>query len=734
MARPCKSISKASFHLKDGIESPVSVVEEILNSPRDNDGPELSAYKRALNSTAIVGATDRWGRLQYVNDLFCEISEYDRDELIGSDHRILNSAHHPPSFFHQMWKVISSGNVWHGDICNRSKRGNLYWVDSTIAPLRAPDGSISGYVSIRFDVTERKNTEALLLLENRKRKEAERLLQDIVDALPNGIVAYDRDGRAIFYNNAHKELLDIAAPAIEIGAHFEDITRFALTNGQFDVPLDDAADGEGWLRSRLAEHEHPHQPYVERLTSGRWIQVHNRKSASGNLVSVQTDVTELKAAERQIKEQAERDALTGLANRRVLLDQLSSELRIDDGLPRHGALVIVDLDDFKAVNDRHGHDGGDTLLVEVSQRLKAAVRKSDTVARLGGDEFAILLYNLETEPNVARVLDKLLHGLRASVRIGHQSILASASFGVAMFPRDGKTPKSILKNADLALYQAKLKGRRSYEIYSASMRRERERRARVLDRLRKALAAREIDVALQPQCNVMTGRHSGFEALVRWPATSGSVSATEMVSIAEEAGLIGELGRQVVEKSLRIFARLKADRLQPGTIAFNVAAAQLRDPDFARHLFEQIDLHGIEPGEIELEVTENVILDRSAGDLASTLRAFRDRGVAVSLDDFGTGYASLTHLKRFPINRLKIDRSFINGIMHEKDDEIIVRTIISLAHSLGFLVVAEGVETEDQYKTLSNFGCDFIQGYLLSVPMNEIQSIDYLNKSDQNLY
>jgi len=224
--------------------------------------------------------------------------------------------------------------------------------------------------------------------------------------------------------------------------------------------------------------------------------------------------------------------------------------------------------------------------------------------------------------------------------------------------------------------------------------------------------------------------HTGFEALVRWQVGGKAVDPPELISIAEEAGLINDLGDIVIDKSLATLAAFKREHLSPGSMAFNVVAAQLQAPDFAERLYGLIDRHGLQPHDIEIEVTENVILDRSAGDFSRVLCTLREAGVSISLDDFGTGYASLTHLKQFPINFLKIDRSFVSGIPDDKGDEIIVRTIISLAHSLGLKAIAEGVETLDQYTQLSNFGCDFVQGFLLARPMNERETRKYLTSAN----
>lgn len=658
---------------------------------------ELAAYREALDDVAIVAITDRAGNIVDVNRMFCDISGYGRDELIGANHRMLNSGHHPRHFFQAMWCQISAGMVWRNEICNRAKSGQLYWVDTTIAPLRNADGGLAGYLSIRFDISSRKAAEGELMEQLRKVEATESLLSDIVETIPSGLVVHDIMGELVFCNSAYKRLYQ-AETATSVAA-------------ELSLP------------------SLPQKPYVQQLDSDRWVQVHDRRSHSGNLVSVRTDISALKRAQLQVKQQAESDPLTGIGNRSLVMRRLATLAKSRRSSDAAAMLMLIDLDEFKLVNDRFGHDGGDALLQELAERLRSSVRRSDTVARLGGDEFAILMRGIDR--SVAEsVAQKILAKIRQPVRIGHRTVTPSASIGVALFPHDARTPVDLIKNADLALYQAKLNGRRRYSLYDSSIARQRRRRASLADKLRDALDARQIGVAFQPKTSVSSRRHTGFEALVRWQVGGKAVDPSELISIAEEAGLINDLGDMVIDKSLATLAAFKREQLSPGSMAFNVVAAQLQAPDFTERLYGLIDRHGLQPHDIEIEVTENVILDRSAGDFSKVLCTLREAGVSIALDDFGTGYASLTHLKQFPINFLKIDRSFVSGIPDDKGDEIIVRTIISLAHSLGLKAIAEGVETLDQYTQLSNFGCDLVQGFLLARPMNEQETRQYLTSAN----
>ena len=682
-----------------------------------NAAAELASFKTALDPHTIVGITNRAGTITFVNDRFCQISKYSRFELIGAKHSLLNSGHHPPAFFEEMWRTISTGTRWHGEICNRAKDNSLYWVDTTIAPKIDGAGRITGYVSIRYDITQRKQAERALIEENLRRERMETLLRDIIETLPNGVAVYDEDDRLALFNSGFKNCYRRLSTTVREGQLFQEILEHAVACGEF-ADISSGDDGrQNWINTRLRHHRNPGRAFLQALSGDRWLKVQERRSASGYVVGVQTDVTELKRVEREIRRQAEADPLTGLLNRRAIIERLTAAIS-SQKTARRSAVVLIDLDGFKAINDSHGHNAGDALLVEVGKRFRDSVRKSDVVARLGGDEYAVLLVHVGSEANAIRIVRKLLRSLESPVRLGRKSVHVSGSLGLAIVPRTkAGTPLEVLKRADMALYQAKHNGRATYAVYSTDLERSLRQRNAMIEALRRAIANGEIQVAMQPQARFLDGTHSGFEALVRWKKDNQWVPAAELVSLAEQSGLICGLGRSVLSTTLKAMSEMKRKGYAPGKVAINVAAAQLRDPDFAKELLTAIAAHGHSVSEIVIEVTENVILDRTSEAITVTLNRLSEAGVKVALDDFGTGYASLTHLQRYPVSYIKIDHSFVADLNRGHGCVAIARAITSLAHSLGMEVVAEGIETQAQYQSLAEMGCDYAQGYLLAKPM-----------------
>ncbi len=435
------------------------------------------------------------------------------------------------------------------------------------------------------------------------------------------------------------------------------------------------------------------------------------------LFGVCQDITERRNAERRIHHLAHHDSLTGLPNRALFHDRLETALARARRTGERIGLMLLDLDHFKDVNDSLGHDAGDALLCEVGHRLRRCVRETDTVARLGGDEFAIILAGLAKPAQAGLVAEKIIAAMAAPTRHGAHEIHARTSVGITIFPSDDVEPQPLLKNADIALYRAKAEGRGTCCFFQSSMKTQVERRRALEGELRQAIANDRLELVYQPIVRLADGGREGFEALLRWRRSRELHSIAEVLPIAEQTGLIVPIGEFVVRRAAAHLRAWLDAGFAPGRIALNLAAAQFERGDLAPTIKAIFDDDGLGFDHLAVEVTERVLLGRKAERVSQSLADLHRLGVRVSLDDFGTGYASLTHLKQFPVDHLKIDQTFVQGIGVDPDDAAIVRAVINLGHSLGKGIVAEGIETEQQLAFLRLHGCDLGQGYLFARPL-----------------
>jgi len=458
-----------------------------------------------------------------------------------------------------------------------------------------------------------------------------------------------------------------------------------------------------------------------------WTEIRAYPSEEGLTIYFR-DISERKASEAENHRLAFYDKLTGLPNRQLLLDRLEHALSLSQRSGRPGALLFIDLDHFKSINDTRGHDKGDVLLQQVADRLNDAVRSCDTVARFGGDEFVVLLEEMGSDAAmVARdIASKLLRAFHAPFNVDGIEHYSTPSIGVALFGREQVSIDDILKRADLAMYQAKAAGRNGVTFFDPTMEARVSARAALETDLRRALANKEFELHYQPLASV-DGRLSGVEALVRWRHPQrGMVSPAEFIPVAEETNMILRLGGWVLEEACGLLARWACgERTAALEMSVNVSAVQFHRPDFVEQVMAVLTSTGARPDRLRLELTESLLLDDVEGTIQKMQR-LRALGVRFSVDDFGTGYSSLSYLHRLPLSQLKIDRSFIWDALKEGHGAAIVRMIVALAKTMGMSVLAEGVETPEQLAFVKAEGCQSYQGYLYSKPLPEAELAAFL--------
>jgi len=530
----------------------------------------------------------------------------------------------------------------------------------------------------------------------------------LLQALPQGLAVLDEDGRMAFANEAcarlfawpsGRELVGISWRELVLAADAESLKREGFAR---------ARAGESWRGEVVARRKDK-----VRVPLAFWL----LPLGGGRIAIVFDDVSTTRALEEQLGALAHRDPLTGLPNRRLFQDRLEIALAQAHRYRHRVALIFVDLDRFKQVNDGFGHAAGDQLLREVAERLGAAVREGDTVARQGGDEFTLLLPGIHYAEDLAAISHKLIEALRRPFPLEGREVRVTASGGISLYPEDGEDGEALLKSADAAMYRAKERGRDNFQLFSQAMAEKALERRSLENSLRAALDRQELTLHYQPSLELATGRVTGVEALLRWRRPElGVISPRDFMALADFTGVMLSVGPWVLETACRQAREWQRRGTRGLRLMVNLSAHELQQDELVVHVEKALAASDLPPDALHLEIPEGYAMQDLARTI-TTLRALRSVGVHLAIDGFGTGFSSLAHLRQLPVDTLKIDLSFVRGATTDANDASVVTAVIAVAHSLGLRVVAQGVETEAQVALLRSLACDEVQGYLWSPPV-----------------
>lgn len=670
----------------------------------ENYSKELSdIIEFALNEIYIVDFNTL--TYLYVNKGACSALGYTKKEMFQLNIFDIN----PELTINKINFLNNSNNNNNKGMLHRTihkrKDGTIYYAQSYLYTKKYH--SKDAYIIFSTDISEQ------IKLELQHQQQSK-----ILEHIHESVISTDLHGRIISYNKGSEKLLGYTEEEIlgqNIAKIYYDKNCYSFDSLGKILKEENDYDMEAYLIKK------------DRTTVLCDISLSSVKDGNGDfsgIVGYSQDITDKKEAQmllekqaRILSHQANHDTLTNLPNRTLFRDRLTQTVISSSRNKEQFALFFIDLDQFKKINDTLGHHIGDKVLIEAANRLQGALRAEDTLARLGGDEFTIILKDIKNLQSASTVAQKITETIKEPLIIDGHTLFISSSIGISLYPTDSQNEEDLIKYADTAMYKAKDEGRDNFQYYSADMTARAFERVRMERDLRIAIKEEQFIVYFQPQVNALNGKITGMEALVRWQFPEiGLVPPGKFIPIAEESGLIIEIDRIVMKQAMNQFALWYKDGLNPGILSLNLAMKQLAEDDFIQTLQESMHFLGFQPEWLELEVTESQVMNNPDASIKK-LKQISDIGIELAIDDFGTGYSSLAYLKKFPLDKLKIDQSFVRDIPEDEDDVAITKAIIALAKSLNLKLIAEGVETQEQRDFLVENGCSSIQGYFYYRPM-----------------
>ncbi len=676
---------------------------------------ELLAFRYAIeNSDNIIVLTDKDRKIEYVNDAFELYTGYTKDEVLGENPSILKSGILSDDFYKNMNETLDRGEKWQGELINRRKDGTLLYEKSSIVPILL-DGELVQYLAIKLDITD--------YIEQQHK-------------LQQSAAVYETIGDGIMITDSEKKILSINPAFIQMFGYDEEELI-----GQDPMIITSTKQNRIFYRRMwysLTTKDRWTGKMYNKTKSGKmlpvWLTitvVRDKVGAIANFIAIYTNLEEIIEMEEKAEYLAYHDSLTQLPNRANFERQIVDIFDLAKISKEKVAILFVDLDRFKVINDTLGHHIGDGMLVELAERIKKVLGENDLLARIGGDEFVVILNPVKEKKDAGVMAVQILSVIREPINVQDYHLNTTASIGIALYPNDGNDRNTIVKHADSAMYHAKEKGKDNYQFYTKQLSLDVQARLNLEQELLHAMEREELFLYYQPQYYLKSGKISGAEALLRWENPNlGRVSPDKFISIAEETGIIVNIGYFVFEEACKAYMHWKEQGLDIDSISVNISSVQFREDDLFEKLKEIILKIGIPPYEIEIEITESFIMEYSTTNL-TILEDLRNIGCKISIDDFGTGYSSMSYMKSLALDTIKIDKSFVMDLPHATHDVEVSKAIIALSKSLGYHVIAEGIETPEQEKFLLEHHCDIGQGYYFAKPMDSRAFVAFVKEKNQ---
>lgn len=673
---------------------------------------ELLAFKYAVeHSDNSIVLTDANKKILYVNENFETNSGYLKDELLGENPKLLSSGLNSDSIYKDLNDKLLHGEKWEGEFINKRKNGTLYYEKVSIVPIFVNE-KIENYLAIKLDITKyikQRNElqESAIVFENTE----------------EGILITDTSQKIISVNKAFEKIFGYKKEEL-IGKKPSFLKSFKHDK-IFYKKMWLSIQDKGYWKGKI------YDKIKDGTIIATWLNITAVKNKNGKIIkyiSMHTNLQEIIDTQEKADYLAYHDSLTNLPNRIKLEEHLDHVISVANRDKLTMSILFIDLDRFKIINDTLGHQVGDRLLQNVSKRIREVLRDTDMVARMGGDEFIVVLETARDKKSAAYVCQKILDAIKEPIKVGDHSLNTSASIGVAMFPDNGKNITTLIKNADTAMYHAKNLGKNNFQYYNEELSINIHYQLKIEQALKFAVSKKELYLNYQPQYDLESRRTISFEALVRWNSKKiGFITPDVFIPVAEDTGMIIEIGDFIFEQACIDFKKFKEINKELQYIAINISTIQFRDKHFVDKIKEIIKRVNILPSQIELEITERYIMEFNESNM-TVLEELRDLGFRMSIDDFGTGYSSMNYLTKLPIDIIKVDKSFVDGIPDDNNNMQISKAIIALSKSLGYKTVAEGIETKEQEETLLSLDCNIGQGYLFSKPLNYEGAIEFLKE------